>query len=137
MRLFHGSPHADTIAREGFRKVKAKGGYFGKGIYFAEESSKSNYYALGGSADPCPVHETYLCGKCERKMLLCIVALGNQLETKEYNSDLAACVAKKGAKYHALKGEKSKHIKNTEYIIYDEKQAYPQFLILYHAVYSS
>lgn len=46
--LFHGSPFINAIVQKGFDERHAYiGGMFGAGIYFAENSSKSNQYAYG------------------------------------------------------------------------------------------
>ena len=48
--LFHGSPFINAIVQKGFDERHAYiGGMFGAGIYFAENSSKSNQYAYGKS----------------------------------------------------------------------------------------
>ncbi|CAB3380430.1 Hypothetical predicted protein [Cloeon dipterum] len=122
LRLYHGSPYVEKIVAEGFRIDESKNGHFGRGIYFAEDSSKSNYYTLGGSGNPCPVHKTYTCGECERKMLLCIVALGKQHVVEKFGSEQANCVTKRNSGYHTLRGAKGRSIDNTEHIIYDQRQ---------------
>lgn len=46
--LFHGSPFINAIVQKGFDERHAYiGGMFGAGIYFAENSSKSNQYVYG------------------------------------------------------------------------------------------
>lgn len=46
--LFHGSPFLNAIIQKGFDERHAYiGGMFGAGIYFAEDSSKSNQYVYG------------------------------------------------------------------------------------------
>ena len=46
--LFHGSPFINAIIQKGFDERHAYiGGMFGAGIYFAENSSKSNQYVYG------------------------------------------------------------------------------------------
>ena len=46
--LFHGSPFLNAIIQKGFDERHAYiGGMFGAGIYFAENSSKSNQYVYG------------------------------------------------------------------------------------------
>ena len=46
--LFHGSPFINAIIKKGFDERHAHiGGMFGAGIYFAENSSKSNQYSYG------------------------------------------------------------------------------------------
>ncbi len=48
--LFHGSPFLNAIIQKGFDERHAYiGGMFGAGIYFAENSSKSNQYVYGKS----------------------------------------------------------------------------------------
>lgn len=43
------------------------GGMFGAGIYFAEDSSKSNQYVYGiGGGTGCPIHKDRSCYICHR-----------------------------------------------------------------------
>lgn len=76
--LFHGSPFINSIVQKGFDERHAYiGGMFGAGIYFAENSSKSNQYVYGicgGSG--CSLHKDRSCYICKRQMLLCRTALG-------------------------------------------------------------
>ncbi|EUB59223.1 Tankyrase-1 [Echinococcus granulosus] len=76
--LFHGSPFLHSIVTRGFDERHAYiGGMFGAGIYFAENSSKSNQYVYGiGGGTGCPSHRSRSCYICPRQMLLCRVALG-------------------------------------------------------------
>ena len=47
------------------------------GIYFAENSSKSNQYVYGiGGGTGCPLHKDKSCYVCHRQLILCRVALG-------------------------------------------------------------
>ncbi|GAB6027052.1 hypothetical protein CHUAL_013779 [Chamberlinius hualienensis] len=57
--LFHGSPFINAIVHKGFDERHAYiGGMFGAGIYFAENSSKSNQYVYGiGGGTGCPLHK--------------------------------------------------------------------------------
>ena len=50
---------------------------FGAGIYFAENSSKSNQYVYGiGGGNGCLIHKDKSCYICERNLLYCRVCLG-------------------------------------------------------------
>ena len=49
---------------------------FGAGIYFAENSSKSNQYVYGIGGSGCHAHHDKSCYICHRSLLLCRVALG-------------------------------------------------------------
>ncbi|XP_043406653.1 poly [ADP-ribose] polymerase tankyrase-2 isoform X6 [Chelonia mydas] len=66
--LFHGSPFVNAIIHKGFDERHAYiGGMFGAGIYFAENSSKSNQYVYGiGGGTGCPVHKDRSCYACHR-----------------------------------------------------------------------
>lgn len=61
--LFHGSPFLNSIVTKGFDERHAYiGGMFGAGIYFAENSSKSNqvtYAPLRGFMSSPPLIEVY------------------------------------------------------------------------------
>ncbi|EPY84330.1 tankyrase-1-like protein, partial [Camelus ferus] len=64
--LFHGSPFINAIIHKGFDERHAYiGGMFGAGIYFAENSSKSNQYVYGiGGGTGCPTHKDRSCYIC-------------------------------------------------------------------------
>uniref|UniRef100_A0A3B3V5A5 Poly [ADP-ribose] polymerase n=1 Tax=Poecilia latipinna TaxID=48699 RepID=A0A3B3V5A5_9TELE len=66
--LFHGSPFINAIIHKGFDERHAYiGGMFGAGIYFAENSSKSNQYVYGiGGGTGCPTHKDRSCYVCHR-----------------------------------------------------------------------
>ncbi|CAB3380282.1 Hypothetical predicted protein [Cloeon dipterum] len=122
-RLFHGSPNADIIAREGFDRGFARNtGMFGNGVYFAEHSSKSNNYAFGNH-QPCQTHRNKKCSVCVRKILICKVALGRIYETTQ------STVSALPAGYHSVKANAGPLLLYPEYIIYDDKQVYPRYLI--------
>jgi hypothetical protein len=114
--LFHGSPSARKVALEGFKKTYARGGLYGAGMYFASQSAKSHGYTGGGlfgfSSSP-------------RTMLLCRVILGfhsvesttnNQANKPGFDSARAPAYVRGGFE---------------EYIVYDEDQALPYYLITY------
>lgn len=87
--LFHGSPFINAIVQKGFDERHAYiGGMFGAGkliyknfknnnninltflgIYFAENSSKSNQYVYGiGGGTGCPAHKDRSCYQCLRSV---------------------------------------------------------------------
>jgi tankyrase len=76
--LFHGSPYWAKIVERGFDERHACiQGMFGAGIYFAENSSKSNQYLYGlGGGCGCLAHRNKRCCVCVRQLLLCRVCLG-------------------------------------------------------------
>lgn len=63
-----GSPFINAIIHKGFDERHAYiGGMFGAGIYFAENSSKSNQYVYGiGGGTGCPTHKDRSCYLCHR-----------------------------------------------------------------------
>lgn len=63
-----GSPFVNAIIHKGFDERHAYiGGMFGAGIYFAENSSKSNQYVYGiGGGTGCPLHKDRSCYMCQR-----------------------------------------------------------------------
>lgn len=63
-----GSPFINAIIHKGFDERHAYiGGMFGAGIYFAENSSKSNQYVYGiGGGTGCPPHKDRSCYVCHR-----------------------------------------------------------------------
>lgn len=66
-----GSPFINAIVNKGFDERHAYiGGMFGAGIYFAEDSSKSNQYVNGiGGGTGCPIHKDRSCYICHRYVL--------------------------------------------------------------------
>ncbi|XP_059470151.1 poly [ADP-ribose] polymerase tankyrase-2-like [Neocloeon triangulifer] len=129
MRLFHGSPHAKTIANEGFdRGFAKKSGMFGDGVYFAEHSSKSNNYAFG-AFKKCEKHDELHCEICIRRILICKVALGRMYETNRTVKYLPEG-------YHSVKAiPDTGFLLRPEYIIYNDDQVYPSYLVEYTAKY--
>ncbi|CAL8079146.1 unnamed protein product [Calicophoron daubneyi] len=127
--LFHGSPFLQAIVMKGFDERHAYiGGMFGAGIYFAENSSKSNQYVYGiGGGVGCPTHKSRSCYICPRQLLLCRVALGRSFI--QFN---AMKVAHAPPGHHSIVGRPSAGGLNfAEYVIYRGEQAYPEYLITY------
>jgi len=108
--LFHGSPSARTVALEGFKKTYSRGGLYGAGMYFASQSAKSHGYTGGGSP---------------RTMLLCRVILGfHSVESSTNSQAHRPGFDSARAPAHIYSGFE-------EYIVYDEDQALPYYLITY------
>ncbi|KAH9524840.1 Poly [ADP-ribose] polymerase tankyrase-2 [Bulinus truncatus] len=127
--LFHGSPFINAIVHKGFDERHAYiGGMFGAGIYFAENSSKSNQYVYGiGGGTGCPVHKDRSCYICQRQLLLCRVTLG-----KSFLQFSAMKMAHAPPGHHSVIGRPSTGGLNyAEYVVYRGEQAYPEYLITF------
>ncbi|XP_076345953.1 tankyrase isoform X1 [Tachypleus tridentatus] len=127
--LFHGSPFINAIVQKGFDERHAYiGGMFGAGIYFAENSSKSNQYVYGiGGGTGCPVHKDRSCYICHRQLLLCRVTLG-----KSFLQFSAMKMAHAPPGHHSVVGRPSVGgLSYPEYVVYRGEQAYPEYLIIY------
>ena len=125
--MFHGTKPeaADLIAMNHFDMAFAcKTGLFGAGLYFAENSSKSDEYVKGDHKGWYP-------------MILCRVTLGriyycaNADPTTDPGRDKLEDACTSGA-YHCVLGDRVK-ARGTyrEYVIYDHYQVYPQFIVWY------
>ncbi|XP_048089537.1 poly [ADP-ribose] polymerase tankyrase-2-like isoform X2 [Alosa alosa] len=127
--LFHGSPFVNAIIHKGFDERHAYiGGMFGAGIYFAENSSKSNQYVYGiGGGTGCPLHKDRSCYICQRHLLFCRVTLG-----KSFLQFSAMKMAHSPPGHHSVTGRPSVNgLALAEYVIYRGEQAYPEYLITY------
>ncbi|XP_033757082.1 poly [ADP-ribose] polymerase tankyrase-1-like [Pecten maximus] len=125
--LFHGSPFINAIVHKGFDERHAYiGGMFGAGIYFAENSSKSNQYVYGiGGGTGCPLHKDRSCYICHRQLLLCRVTLG-----KSFLQFSAIKMAHSPPGHHSIIGRPSSGgLMYPEYVVYRGEQAYPEYLI--------
>ncbi|XP_008113525.1 poly [ADP-ribose] polymerase tankyrase-2 isoform X2 [Anolis carolinensis] len=130
--LFHGSPFVNAIIHKGFDERHAYiGGMFGAGIYFAENSSKSNQYVYGiGGGTGCPIHKDRSCYVCHRHLLFCRVTLG-----KSFLQFSAMKMAHSPPGHHSVTGRPSVNgLALAEYVIYRGEQAYPEYLITYQIV---
>ncbi|RXN12088.1 tankyrase-2 isoform X2 [Labeo rohita] len=118
--LFHGSPFVNAIIHKGFDERHAYiGGMFGAGIYFAENSSKSNQYVYGiGGGTGCPLHKDRSCYTCQRHLLFCRVTLG-----KSFLQFSAMKMAHSPPGHHSVTGRPSVNgLALAEYVIYRGEQ---------------
>lgn len=123
--LFHGTNPiaAKSIAESNFRINLAgshAGTLYGRGIYLAENSSKSDEYA-----DPDE--------KGIRTMLLCRTTLGRAFYTDSMESQPRQCeIACLRGPYHSVLGDRRK-ARGTfrEFVVYDQDQAYAEFVVSY------
>uniref|UniRef100_A0AAQ5ZTU1 Poly [ADP-ribose] polymerase n=1 Tax=Amphiprion ocellaris TaxID=80972 RepID=A0AAQ5ZTU1_AMPOC len=124
--LFHGSPFINAIIHKGFDERHAYiGGMFGAGIYFAENSSKSNQYVYGiGGGTGCPTHKDRSCYVCHRQMLFCRVTLG-----KSFLQFSAMKMAHAPPGHHSVIGRPSVNgLAYAEYVIYRGEQVSTCFI---------
>uniref|UniRef100_A0A671RGS2 Poly [ADP-ribose] polymerase n=1 Tax=Sinocyclocheilus anshuiensis TaxID=1608454 RepID=A0A671RGS2_9TELE len=132
LMLFHGSLFVNAIIHKGFDERHAYiGGMFGAGIYFAENSSKSNQYVYGiGGGTGCPLHKDRSCYMCQRHLLFCRVTLG-----KSFLQFSAMKMAHSPPGHHSVTGQPSVNgLALAEYVIYRGEQAYPEYLITYQII---
>lgn len=129
--LFHGSPFINAIIQKGFDERHAYiGGMFGAGIYFAENSSKSNQYVYGIGGSGCHAHQDKSCYICHRSLLMCRVALG-----KSFHQFTSLKVSHSPPGHHSVIGRPSVGgLHFPEYVIYRGEQAYPSYLVSYQIV---
>ncbi|CAF3593831.1 unnamed protein product [Rotaria sp. Silwood1] len=128
--LFHGSPFLHSIMHKGFDERHASiSGMFGAGIYFAENSSKSNQYVYGiGGGNGCTLHKDKSCYLCSRQMLLCRVCLG-----RSFLQFSASKLAHAPPGHHSVIGRPTQGgLAYPEYVIYRGEQAYPEYCITYN-----
>lgn len=132
--LFHGTKPtaAESICNTGFRVSNAgskTGLLYGRGLYFAECSSKSDEYAQDDE------HGIYLGFYA---MLLCRVSCGNMLETtqKAPNTEYLEHRCKgTDTPFQSVLGDRELESRTyREFIIYNNDQAYPEYVIIYRRV---
>mmetsp|Transcript_66459 Transcript_66459/g.138795 ORF Transcript_66459/g.138795 Transcript_66459/m.138795 type:complete len:134 (+) Transcript_66459:657-1058(+) len=128
-RLFHGTTDAaaKSIAEGDFRldlSGSNAGKLYGAGIYLAESCSKSDEYA-GENKEGL------------RCILLCRATLGyvNVIETDDFGvwTVVTSCTL---GKYHSVLGDREKLRKTyREFIVYDQNQVYPEYVLWYKRIY--
>ncbi len=89
------------------------------GIYFAENSSKSNQYVYGiGGGTGCPSHKDRSCYSCHRQLLLCRVTIG-----KSFLQFSAMRMAHAPPGHHSIVGRPSTGgLTYPEYVVYRGEQ---------------
>jgi len=131
VRLWHGTSKeaAESIAASDFRLNLAgsnAGTLYGSGVYFADSCSKSDEYSQP-SADGL------------RCLILCRVALGCVLYNDEISPDGEQLTRKcLSGEYDSVLGDREK-CRGTfkEFIIFDEAQVYPEFLVFYRRIHEN
>jgi|Transcript_34776 hypothetical protein len=128
--LFHGTSAGEAIAKSDFRLdlVGSNAGtLYGRGVYLAESVSKSDEYSRED--------ENGL-----RQILICRAALGNIHYTDEPfpNTTLLETKCTNGEEFHSVLGDREK-CRGTfrEFIVFDEDQVYPEFVVWYKREYNS
>jgi len=170
--LFHGTSKnsLDPISELGFdERLSNVNGMFGPGIYFAENSSKSNQYIACPNCDGGSIPTKTVSCRCEKKdivycMILTRVCLGNPYVCCDYtpwkitkddrmNKDkpnyspyppngCALCSSnppQKQIEHHSVYGvsedqDSTSFLRNREFVVYDGRLAYPEFLINYKRI---
>ncbi|CAD7965059.1 unnamed protein product [Amoebophrya sp. A120] len=145
--LFHGTTPeaAELITDTEFHLKKAgtnAGSLYGKGLYFAESSTKADEYTTETRDEEL------------RPLILCRVVLGHvrycekqKLEkaevealvrqcTKSENTDQVLDPAAPSSLYHSVLGDREK-CRNTfrEFVVYDQAQTYPEYIVWYKRKY--
>eukprot|EP01103_Thecamoeba_quadrilineata_P009894 TRINITY_DN2017_c0_g1_i1.p1 TRINITY_DN2017_c0_g1~~TRINITY_DN2017_c0_g1_i1.p1 ORF type:complete len:455 (+),score=99.16 TRINITY_DN2017_c0_g1_i1:55-1419(+) len=153
--LYHGlnSSFITGITKFGFDpRFCSLQGMFGAGLYFAENSSKSNQYVHSGACTCVGPSATTSC-RCtqtdEYSMLVCRVALGDILIEQQHRGNLQGQFwygrrtepTKPDGKsiYNSVLGESKEHYPMSslllrEYIVYESSQVYPEYIIHYRRV---
>lgn len=122
--LFHGSRPQNIlgICKSGLLMrppgVYITGSMFGNGLYFADQSSKSEQYSFGGGWGTRNGSNTCF-------MFVADVALG---KIKGYE-DAQSHLTKPPAGYDSVQGKKGRYLYHNEFIIYDLKQHVLKYLI--------
>jgi len=128
--LWHGTNEAaaEAITSEDFRLNLAgsnAGTLYGSGIYFADSVSKSDEYCTASNEGV-------------RCLLLCRVSLGRILYTDEVSPNTTEITNKcLTGEYNSVLGDREK-CRGTfkEFIVFDDDQAYPEYIIYYTRSYS-
>jgi len=123
--LFHGTSAAaaDKITTAYFKINLAgsnAGTLYGRGLYLAENATKSDEYTRPGS-------------KGERHLLLCRATLGRAYYLDAKDTDPRACEdACLQGSFHSVLGDRRK-CRGTfrEFVLFDEEQVYPNYILTY------
>lgn len=131
--LWHGtSPSGADGIRSGGFDLKfcgtGAGSMYGKGLYFAECSSKSDEYAKD---------ETSGVYKDQFSLLLCRVVLGEQLILTAGGEAVHTMISEsiKSEAYDSIMGDREASVGTyREFVIYEDSLAYPEYLVFYKRV---
>lgn len=127
--LFHGTkPSAcENICKSDFLVSLSGsnvGTLYGKGIYFSENSSKSDEYA---SDDASGIFSGLYA------LLVCRVTLGRMLYTEEVTPDTEELLRNvRAGGFNSVLGDREK-ARGTyrEFVVYESRQVYPEFVVIY------
>jgi hypothetical protein len=126
--LFHGTSAGEAIAKSDFRVDLSgtnAGTLYGRGVYLAESVSKSDEYTREDAEGL-------------RQILICRAALGNILYVDEAFPNTEELERKcMNEEFHSVLGDREK-ARGTyrEFIVYDEDQVYPEFVVWYKRSYT-
>jgi len=129
--LFHGTSAGEAIATSDFCVDLAgshAGTLYGRGVYLAESCAKSDEYSSENAEGL-------------RQILVCRATLGSILYCDEVspNTDelVRQCCSGFPPKFHSVLGDREKTSGTfREFIVYDEDQVYPEFVVWYKRVYN-
>lgn len=135
--FFHGSKPAavKNICAEDFKLSLAgtgKGALYGRGLYFAEASSKADEYAGEDAGDA-------LSAKRLHAMLLCRVVCGRILYNDQEKPDAELlerkCAVAGSGEFDSVLGDREA-CRGTyrEYVVYQASQAYPEYIVVYRRI---
>ena len=118
--LFHGSSQTDPKeiinANSGFNMKYSSGGLWGRGIYFAANSSYAHRYCRKLSEDTYCIFAAY-------------VLIGYYIELpQDRNLSGPPCMPNGQCNYHSVQGKRDGEL---IHIVYKNSMAYPAFLIVY------
>eukprot|EP00026_Physarum_polycephalum_P004369 Phypoly_transcript_04387.p1 GENE.Phypoly_transcript_04387~~Phypoly_transcript_04387.p1 ORF type:complete len:576 (+),score=82.20 Phypoly_transcript_04387:125-1852(+) len=135
--LFHGTKHnyVEAIKSTGFdERVSSSAGLFGTGIYFAENSSKSDEYVVPGK-DNIYCH-IFICRVCVGTPFLTGKPHPNLRRPPCLLEDQLPCAHPRFDSLIGMKSEEKGDKKTflrkyREFVVYDRQQCYPEFLVTY------
>ncbi|CAE7402136.1 Tnks [Symbiodinium sp. KB8] len=139
--LFHGCPlhTCEQIASRGFdpqRGGEAVGAMFGKGTYFAQNASKSDFYTTCSECSRDAAHGDCSHPHGERCLVLARVLLGQSkpVTTEKLKGITRAPERQDGEPYDSITALTKEHggrVDHMEFVIFKEQMALPQYLIYY------
>jgi hypothetical protein len=132
--LWHGTKAGlkDVIAKQGLDERVAINGLFGHGIYFAENSSKSDEYITPDAAGNCYIFLSRVCLGVSQSTLKSTRGMrrpANRSPENIFDSVLGEC------KEHKTFGKPGACLQRyREFIVFDRKQTYPELLVTFQRV---